>query len=148
MSAPPVETIATDAAATSLPNAETVNKAGIDQSAPTDQAAAATDAKLEEIKATNGSAEVTEAESTDKVEEKTVEKTEGNPAEEKIEKSENNGHKRTPYKKEFERDNNQPRRTHFNSYPKGPNHSKYDPSVLESTTDQKQIRAQVCAIIV
>lgn len=140
MSALPVEIIEPDPAATSLSNDETVNKEGGDQSAPTKKNAEMIDAKSEDVKETNGSTEVKEAEGSEKVEEKnagkTEEKTEAVVKDEKSEKQ--NGHKRGEFKKEY--DNNRGPR----NYNKGPNHSKYDPTVLESTDDHKQIRAQVC----
>ena len=147
MSALPVETIEPDPAATSLSNDETVSKAGEDQSAPTEKVGVVTESKPEEVKESNDTADVKESESTENVEVKTEETTEEKKSEKKDEKSEKwqkNGHKRGDFKKEY--DNSQPRRTHFNSYPKGPNNSKYDPTVLESTDDHKQIRAQVCSM--
>lgn len=134
MSALPVETNEPDPAATSLPNDETVNKEGADKSSPSAEDTAVSNVKSEEVKEANGSAEVKE-EKSEKPEEKTTEKD--------GKKFEKNGHfKKGGFNKEHERDNSQFRR-HFNTYPKGPNHSKYDPSVLEATDDHKQIRAQV-----
>lgn len=141
MSALPVEIIEPDPAATSLANDETVNKEGKNQSAPTEKNVETTDAKPEDVKETNGSAEVKESEGSEKVEEKSTDKAEEKTEQVAVkdEKSEKqNGHKRGDFKKEY--DNNRAPRN-FN---RGPNHSKYDPSVLESTNDHKQIRAQVC----
>jgi lupus La protein len=65
MSAPPVESIEPDPAATSLPNDDTVIKPAENGSAPTDKDAEIAEAKAEQGKTSNGAAKAEEKESAE-----------------------------------------------------------------------------------
>lgn len=114
MSSIPVETIEPDPAATSISNDETVNK-------PVEEAPTTAAAQTEEVTATNGSGETKESESNAEV-------AKNGEAKAEVKDDTNKAPARKPYN---------------NKHVKQANNSKYDPSVLETSDDPKQIRAQV-----
>lgn len=122
MSNLPVEAVEPDPAATSISNEETVNKNGGDASAPTSTDSVMADAEFEKPK----------DEEVKKQEEDTTAQKNGEAAkngDSKNGSSENHDHK----------NHEGERKPWF----KPENRSKYDPSVLPSSEDPKEIRAQV-----
>ena len=126
-----VETTESDPAATSISNDETVNKTGGDPSAPTD-----TDSVMAEVKSEkpNGAEEVKEEEKKEDVD---MEKNgEATPAKEKNgDTKQESSEKYNSRKYGGDRDRK--------PWVKHENRSKYDPSVLPSSDNPKEIRAQV-----
>jgi lupus La protein len=125
MSNLPVETTEPDPAATSISNDETVNKSGGDPSAPTNTDSVMTDAEAEAEKS-NGAEEI-------KKDEKNVD-TEKNGEATKIGDTK---------KESSEKHNSRQHGGDRRPWVKHENRSKYDPSVLPSSDDPKEIRAQV-----
>ena len=124
-----------DPAVTSLPNDETVNEEGGDESAPTDKGVALAAVESEDA---NGAAEIKGEQAAEKSEATTDIKEEN--SDKKADKNGSSGEKK---KERF--DDNGVLKTSAQIDETRKNYSKYDPAVLPNTDDPSKIRAQVCS---